>query len=114
MTSRAISHRKARFSESDTRNKDMHKFGLMSAGMIAIFLACPTLAPAQTQSFSSDQRSEIERIVKEYLLAHPELLQDVMNELEKHQAVADAEKHRTAISQYSETIFTSAHQVNLG
>jgi protein-disulfide isomerase len=92
----------------------MHKVRLLGAGIIAIFLACPPVAPAQAQSFSSDQRNEIERIVKEYLLSHPELLQDVMNELEKRQAVADAEKHRTAISQYSDTIFASARQVTLG
>jgi protein-disulfide isomerase len=92
----------------------MHKVRLLSAGAIAICLASPAPAPAQAPSFSSDQRVEIERIVKEYLLSHPELLQDVMNELEKRQAVADAEKHRTAISQYSEAIFTSARQVTLG
>jgi protein-disulfide isomerase len=92
----------------------MQKVRLLSAAVIAICLACTGLAPARAESFSADQRSEIERIVKEYLLSHPDLLQDVMNELEKRQAAADAEKHRSAITQYSDAIFNSARQVTLG
>jgi protein-disulfide isomerase len=74
----------------------------------------PAAAPARAQSFTGDQRGEIERIVREYLLSHPELLQEVMSELEKRQAVAEAEKHRTAVKQYSEVIFSSPRQVTLG
>jgi protein-disulfide isomerase len=83
------------------------------AALFAVVLALPT-APAQAQSFSNAQRSEIERIVKDYLLSHPELLQDVMNELEKRQAVADAEKHRASIKEHSAELFTSPRQVTLG
>ena len=59
--------------------------------------ACRRAAPAPAQSFSADQRHEIESIIKDYLLAHPEVLQDVMAELEKRQQEADAEKHRAAV-----------------
>src|SRR6266481_6523556 len=86
---------------------------LCVAALFAVLLTLPA-ASAQAQSFNDAQRGEIERIVKDYLLSHPELLQDVMNQLEKRQAVADAEKHRTAISQYSDTIFASPRQVTLG
>lgn len=90
----------------------MHRFHLFSVGIVAGCLI--GLAPEQAQSFSVEQRSEIERIVKEYLLSHPELLQDVMNELEKRQAAADAEKSRKAISQHNDAIFASPRQVTLG
>jgi len=63
-----------------------------AAALLAVVLALPAAALAQAQSFGSDQRREIERIVKDYLLANPELLQDVMSELEKRQATAEAEK----------------------
>ena len=66
----------------------------LAAALLALVLALPAAALAQAQSFSGDQRREIERIVKDYLLSNPELLQDVMNELEKRQAAAEAEKHR--------------------
>jgi len=85
-----------------------------AAALFAILIAVPAAAPARAQSFTGDQRGEIERIVREYLLSHPELLQEVMSELEKRQAVAEAEKHRTAVKQYSEVIFNSPRQVTLG
>jgi len=87
---------------------------LLSAGLIAVGLALPAAIPARSQSFTPDQRGEIERIVKEYLLSHPELLQDVMAELEKRQAAADTEKHQSAIKEYSDAIFASPRQVTLG
>jgi protein-disulfide isomerase len=85
-----------------------------AVALFAILVAVPAAAPARAQSFTGDQRGEIERIVREYLLSHPELLQEVMSELEKRQAVAEAEKHRTAVKQYSEVIFSSPRQVTLG
>ena len=85
-----------------------------AAALFAILVAVPAAAPARAQSFTGDQRGEIERIVREYLLSHPELLQEVMSELEKRQAVAEAEKHRDAVKQYSEAIFSSPRQVTLG
>jgi len=79
----------------------------------AIFLA-PAAVPAQAQTFSSDQRHEIENIVKGYFLEHPELLQDIMAELEKRQQAAEVEKHRAAVAEYNATLFRSPHQVVLG
>jgi protein-disulfide isomerase len=78
----------------------------------ALLLAAP--AAAQAPSFSPDQRQEIGTIVKEYLLAHPEVLQDVMAELEKRQQAAESEKHRAAVVENKATLFTSPHQVVLG
>ena len=80
----------------------------------AISLASPAAAPAQAQTFSADQREEIGTIVKDYLLAHPEVMQDVMAELEKHQQTAEAEKHRAAVMDNKATLFSSPHQVVLG
>ena len=83
------------------------------AALFAVLLAL-SAAPAQAQSFNDAQRSEIERIVKDYLLSHPELLQDVMNELDKRQQMAEAEKHRASIKEHGATLFTSPRQVTLG
>jgi protein-disulfide isomerase len=86
----------------------------LAAGLLAVLLALPASAPVCAQSFTVDQRGEIEQIIKEYLLSHPELLQEVMTELEKRQTVADAEKHRAAVKEHSAAIFTSPRQVTLG
>ena len=77
----------------------------------ATLLAVPA---ASAQSFSTDQRHEIENIVKDYLIAHPEVLQDAQNALDKRQQDAQAQKAREAISKESATLFNSSHQVVLG
>jgi protein-disulfide isomerase len=73
-----------------------------------------TLAPANAQSVAAPQRAEVEKIIREYLLAHPEVLQEAMAELEKKQQVAEAEKARSAIKDHSEALFNSPRQVVLG
>jgi protein-disulfide isomerase len=80
----------------------------------AIVMASPAVASAQTQTFSADQRQEIENIIKDYLIQHPEVMQDVMAELEKHQQAAETEKHRAAVVENNATLFSSPHQVVLG
>ena len=79
-----------------------------------LFLASPAATPAQAQTFSTDQREEIGNVVKEYLLAHPEVMQDVMAELDKRQQAAEAAKHRAAVAETKATLFSSPHQVVLG
>ena len=80
----------------------------------AVSLALAGAAPAVAQSFSADQREEIGKFIKDYLLTHPEVMQDVMAELEKRQQTAEAEKHRAAVAENKATLFSSPHQVVLG
>jgi len=86
----------------------------LAALPLAIALAAWASPPARAQSFAPDQRGEIEKIVREYLLSHPEVLQDAMAELEKRQTAEDAEKHLAAIKDNATAIFSSPRQVNLG
>jgi protein-disulfide isomerase len=80
---------------------------------LAVALGLAAL-PARAQDFSTAQRGEIEKIIKEYLVAHPEVLQEAMAELEKKQQVAEAEKARSAVKNHSEALFNSPRQVVLG
>jgi protein-disulfide isomerase len=80
----------------------------------AAALALCAAAPVHAEGFSDGQRGEIEKIVKDYLVAHPEVLQEAMAELEKRQAAAETEKHRTAVKEHRETLFNSTRQVTLG
>jgi len=70
--------------------------------------------PLHAQTFSETQRGEIEGIVKAYLIAHPEVIQEVMTEIEKRQAEAEVEKHKEGVKQYSKVLFYSPRQVTLG
>src|SRR5216684_3667320 len=89
---------------------------LLRPFLIAVAAAMLAIAalPARAQSFSDTQRSDIERIVKDYLVAHPELLQEVIDALEKRQSDADATKHREGVKQHSQALFYSPRQVTIG
>jgi protein-disulfide isomerase len=86
----------------------------LAALPVAVALAAFASPPVQAQTFGPDQKSEIEKIVHDYLLSHPEVLQDAMAELEKRQNAEDAAKHLAAIKDNATSIFSSARQVSLG
>jgi protein-disulfide isomerase len=81
-----------------------------AAALLVIGFATPALA----QGFSDTQRGEIERIIKDYLLKHPEVLQEAIGELEKRQQAAEAEKGKVAVKQNAELLFSSPRQVTIG
>jgi protein-disulfide isomerase len=68
----------------------------------------------QAQDFSAAQRSSIESIVREYLIAHPEVLQEAMTELERRQTAAESAKHKAAVTEHATNLFSSPRQVTLG
>ncbi len=78
----------------------------------SLYAAAPQAV--QAQDFSPAQRSSIESIVREYLIAHPEVLQEAMTELEKRQTAADSEKHKLAVKEHATNLFSSPRQVTLG
>src|SRR5579883_2870644 len=69
---------------------------------------------ASAQSFNDTQKSDIEGIVRNYLISHPEVLEEAMNELSKRQSAADQAKHEAMITQNADTIFNSPRGVTLG
>ena len=87
---------------------------LLARPLAIAAVALALVAPASAQQFSGPQRSEIEKIIKEYLINHPEILQEAMAELEKRQALAESEKAKSAIKNHTEALFNSPRQVTLG
>jgi protein-disulfide isomerase len=85
---------------------------LIAPALVAFAVAVMP-AGASAQSFSAGQRGEIEKIVKEYLLSHPEILEEVSAELSKRQAAAEAEKHQAAVKDNADLIFNSPRGVVL-
>jgi protein-disulfide isomerase len=91
----------------------MPSFRFLAPALLALAL-CGAPIAASAQSFSDGQRGEIEKIVKDYLLAHPEVLEEVSAELSKRQAAAEAEKHEATVSENAQAIFNSPRGVTLG
>jgi protein-disulfide isomerase len=86
----------------------------LTVAALAAFAFCGAPLAASAQSFSDTQRGDIETIVHNYLLAHPEVLEEAMAELNKRQTAADAAKHEATITQNANTIFNSPRGVVLG
>ena len=84
------------------------------AAACSTFLAIATPQISQADELTAGQKSEVERILRDYLIAHPEVIQDAMAELDKRQSAAEAEKHKATINQNAATIFSSPRQVVLG
>src|ERR1700719_4401039 len=91
----------------------MSPLRLLSPALFALALFA-TPPSASAQAFSDGQRGEIETIIKNYLVSHPEVLEDAMTELNKRQAAAETEKHEASVAQNSDTIFNSPRGVVLG
>jgi protein-disulfide isomerase len=86
---------------------------LLAPTLLALALiAAPVSASAQ--SFTDTQRGDIEAIIKSYLVAHPEVLEEAMNELQKRQTAAESAKHEASIARNAEAIFNSPRGVTLG
>jgi protein-disulfide isomerase len=83
-----------------------------AAGVASLMLVAA--APAAEPSFSESQKTAIEQIIRDYLVSHPEVLQEAITELDKRQAAADTEKAKAAVATNAATIFDSTRQVVLG
>jgi protein-disulfide isomerase len=87
---------------------------LARLGLAAALMLTLGATAGQAQSLTAPQRSEIEKIIREYLVQHPEVLQEAIAELEKKQAAEDSEKKQAAVTDNAATIFSSARQVTVG
>ncbi len=85
---------------------------LFAAAATAALLLLPV--PSRAQTFSDTQRGEIEKIIKDYLISHPEVLEQASAELEKRKQTAEAEKAKTEIASHAQALFNSPRQVTIG
>ena len=77
--------------------------------------AAADIPPATTvAALSDDQISEVEGVVRNYLVANPEVIRDALNELQRRQDEAEQAAQTQAISENRELLFSSPRQVVLG
>src|SRR6201991_1266423 len=91
----------------------MPSFRLLAPALFALAF-CVTPPVASAQSFSDAQKSDIEAIIKNYLVSHPEVLEEAMTELSKRQAAEDDKKHEASVAENADAIYNSPHGVVLG
>ena len=90
----------------------MPSFRLLAPALFALALCGAPAASAQ--SFSDTQKGDIEAIIKNYLVSHPEVLEEAMGELSKRQAADEAAKHEASVAKNADEIFNSPRGVVLG
>jgi protein-disulfide isomerase len=82
---------------------------------VAAVLAPRASAEDGPQSTISDaQRSEIEGIIRNYLIANPEIIRDAINELQRKEDDAARVAQATTIKDNADLIFSSPREVVLG
>jgi protein-disulfide isomerase len=91
----------------------MPSFRLFVPALLALAL-CGAPAAASAQSFSDTQRGDIEKIIRSYLVSHPEVLEEAIAELNKRQAAAEEQKHEASVAENASKIFNSPRGVVLG
>ncbi len=84
------------------------------AGLIAGFGALPALAQATNAAFNADQKKQIESMIHDYILQHPEVVQEAMVELEKRQKDAEKQSREKITLDKAGPLYTSKYQMVLG
>src|ERR1700677_3463106 len=95
------------------RSMTLRSMTMLLAGAAALLMLAPAGSVAADE-FTAPQKSEIEQVIKDYIISHPEVLQEAIAELDKRQAVAETEKAKAAVASNADTIFNSSRQVVLG
>lgn len=85
---------------------------LSAAAWLGVASALAT--PAPSAETSSVPKAEIEKIVRDYLMANPEVIRDAIEELDRRQKVAEADSRQRAVTQGASKLFNSANQAVIG
>ena len=74
----------------------------------------PTMEPSAGVSLTDAQQREVEAIIRNYLLANPEIIRDAINELQRKEDAAAQMAQTQAISQNATALFSSPTDVVFG
>uniref|UniRef100_UPI003BAAEEC5 DsbA family protein n=1 Tax=Stappia sp. TaxID=1870903 RepID=UPI003BAAEEC5 len=87
--------------------------GLAAAALGLALLAGSAGMPAQAET-APLAKSDVETIVRDYLLEHPEVIREALEELERRDMAKADEARAQTLSSVSDILFNSTRQVELG
>ena len=87
-----------------------------------VMVAVPALAlalggvvrPTQAAEFSAPQKSEIELIVRDYIVAHPDIIKDAILELQRREKAEETASRDKTLKDNADILYRSAHQGVIG
>ncbi len=83
----------------------------LAAASLAVMLGA---APALAESFTPQQKSDLGPIIKDYLMAHPDVLRDAITELDSREKQAEVDTRRKALSELGGKLATQADSLIIG
>lgn len=85
------------------------------AGAFAAALLAFAVAPAShAAEFNKAQTGAIQKIVHDYLVQHPEVLEEAIQALQQRQQAAEAAQHKEAVKANAKQLFSAPDHVVLG
>ena len=84
------------------------------AGLMLAAFALLAIAPARADEFSAAQKTEIESIIKSYLLKNPEIFRDTAAALEEREKQAETAARQQIIGDPANPLFNGANQAVIG
>ena len=89
---------------------------LAAAGLAASLIAAPAVTPALAQDapLTATQRTEVEQIVRDYLLANPEVVYEALTVLQQREEMAAAERQREMVVAFRDQLEESPHSPIMG
>jgi protein-disulfide isomerase len=82
--------------------------------VLALACAGAFLTPALAQELTPGQRTEIEALIKDYLMKNPGLIKEALEELDRRQTAEAEAKAKVTISTHADLIFRSPDDLVLG
>jgi protein-disulfide isomerase len=92
----------------------MARISALLASFAIALAAFSFTTPLAADEFSASQKSEIETIIKNYIMKNPELLRDAITELEAHDKTAADQAREKLVSDPQSPLYTSPYQAIVG
>jgi protein-disulfide isomerase len=87
---------------------------LRRAAVAGLLVSAAFTLPVQAEEFGDAQKAEIEKLVREYILANPEIVQEALVVLEEKRKSEEAAARTAQIASIRDILYDSKHQVVLG
>ena len=88
--------------------------GLAAFALAGLAAFSPPLRAEDAPAFKPEQKAAIEQIVKDYIMAHPEVVQDALLELDKRQKEAENAAVKTALKTEAKALYDTSAGVVVG
>ena len=87
---------------------------VLRTALLAAAVSAAPVALAQGTAFTEPQKQAIGEVVRDYLLKNPEILQEVMAELEKRQAETQRVAQASALKENEKALLNAPHSIVVG